>query len=97
MTSDADILPISRKFYELNSINFIHVLNADCCGSINVGVHEVFMQPMTNVVGTRLNWRKLMDLPTVHDLTDLDIPKWLSDHGFDQLSHSPIEKGENDQ
>jgi hypothetical protein len=97
LTSDADILPISRKFYELNSVDLIHVLNADCCGSINVGSHKVLMQPMTNVAGTRLNWRTLMDLPTVRDLTDLDIPKWLSDHDFDRLPRSPIMKGENDQ
>ena len=96
LTSDADILPISRKAYELDPVDVMNVLNADCCGSINVGAHKVLMQPMTNVIGTKRNWRKLMELSLVQDLSHLDMQKWLSDHKFEQFPNSSVIKGEND-
>ena len=95
LTSDVDLIPVSRLIYDmLAASKVMSVLNADCCGMIRVQGREVPMQPISNIVGTKRDWLSLMDIREGALSTNL-INSWLSSHDFELLPNVAVVKGDN--
>lgn len=98
MTSDVDILPLSREFYDIVTGNEIFVLNADCCSVFPWRNQKIKMQPMTSIGMTSRNWNTVMDLKPIQENQTFTeyINSWLLTHYGKTIPDQNVIKGENE-
>lgn len=62
ITSDADLIPINKAYYQVNDIEKITVWNSDCCKSFDVEGNSIKMYPLSHIGMTKSNWIKVTNL-----------------------------------
>jgi hypothetical protein len=64
MTSDSDLYPINKKYYEIANYNneSIYIWNAFCCGNFIHENESYQMYPMSSIAMSKLKWRKVMQI-----------------------------------
>ena len=95
VTSDADLWPLQKEYYDLTSNKSILSTNSDCCGSFKHNDEAYKMLPMANIgmnVNTWLNVTKRFKLsPRSVD----EVLEYFS-REFGSLAKESVVKGEND-
>ncbi|CAF0783789.1 unnamed protein product [Brachionus calyciflorus] len=61
MTSDSDLIPISKSYYNTESHDAITVWNAFCCGSYQLKNKNYEMYPMGHIGMKKKHWREVMN------------------------------------
>jgi hypothetical protein len=95
MTSDADIVPISRTLYDQIGPEGVTILNSDCCGKFrhSESLPEVVMYPITNIAATKKIWLALMEFEDDGVLQEQYIQFWLEKHYGKRVPTEPLTKG----
>ena len=70
ITSDSDLYPVNRKYYEIinnnnnnnNNNESIYVWNAFCCGYFKHDNENYRMYPISSIAMSKLKWRQVMQL-----------------------------------
>jgi hypothetical protein len=65
ITSDSDLYPVNRKYYEIinnNNNESIYVWNAFCCGYFKHDNENYRMYPISSIAMSKLRWRQVMQL-----------------------------------
>ena len=92
LTSDVDLWPINKDFYEVPPGKKIMILNSGCCGSFMREDVKCTMYPTCNIGMTAKLWIKIMRMNTYLIKTSADIRMYLKTE-FGKLLDPTMSKG----
>jgi hypothetical protein len=95
VTSDTDLWPIAKGFYDLPENRSILSLNSDCCGAFTHDGHPYKMIPMANIGAMASTWSQLTSRWSMTPATVPDIVEYLVKE-FGQVANKSVHKGFND-
>ncbi|CAF0760966.1 unnamed protein product [Brachionus calyciflorus] len=62
ITSDSDLIPIKKEYYQVRNFDDITVWNSECCGYFTHKNESIKMYPVSHIGMKKSNWKKVMNL-----------------------------------
>ena len=62
LTSDSDLIPISKRYYSIDNSNKIRVWNAYCCRQFKFKNKRYQMYPISHIGMRKFQWKEMMSL-----------------------------------